>query len=58
MSQADLSLFNPLHAYRPLCAACGSPMDLTRIEPGTSDRDARNFACPKCSDEAAVLHFS
>jgi hypothetical protein len=32
----------------PECTACGSPMSLTAIEPGTSGQDLRTFACPQC----------
>jgi hypothetical protein len=32
----------------PQCTACGSPMRLTAIEPGTLGHDLRTFACPQC----------
>ena len=33
----------------PLCAACGSPMRLTAIEPSMWGQDLRSFACPQCN---------
>src|SRR4029453_8122120 len=32
----------------PQCTACGSPMRLAAIEPGTPGQDLRTFACPRC----------
>ena len=32
----------------PQCTACGSPMKLTAIEPGGTDKDLRTFTCPHC----------
>jgi transposase-like protein len=32
----------------PKCAACGSPMWLTRIEPYKVDHDQRTFECKAC----------
>ena len=32
----------------PQCAACGSPMKLTAIEPSATGQDLRTFTCPKC----------
>jgi hypothetical protein len=32
----------------PQCTACGSPMSLAAIEPGTPGQDLRTFACPRC----------
>jgi len=32
----------------PQCAACGSPMKLTVIEPSESGEDHRTFTCPRC----------
>jgi hypothetical protein len=33
----------------PPCTACGSPMRLTAIEPGSLGQDLRTFACPRCN---------
>jgi hypothetical protein len=30
------------------CTACGSPMNLSAIEPGYTDHDLRTFVCQKC----------
>jgi hypothetical protein len=32
----------------PVCAACGSLMRLTTIEPSMWGQDLRSFACPQC----------
>jgi hypothetical protein len=32
----------------PQCAACGSPMKLTAIEPSMWGKDLRTFGCPQC----------
>jgi len=32
----------------PQCAACGSSMKLTAIEPCATGQDLRTFTCPKC----------
>ena len=32
----------------PQCTACGSPMRLSAIEPGSPGRDLRTFTCPRC----------
>jgi len=33
----------------PCCAACGSPMKLTAIEPSALGKDLRTFNCPRCN---------
>jgi hypothetical protein len=33
----------------PQCAACGSPMKFSAIEPSYTGRDLRTFVCPKCA---------
>jgi hypothetical protein len=33
----------------PKCAACGSTMKLTTIEPSDTGRDLRTFTCPHCA---------
>ena len=32
----------------PQCAACGSPMKLSAIEPGSAGQDLRTFTCSSC----------
>ena len=32
----------------PQCAACGSPMKLSAIEPSSTGQDLRTFTCPIC----------
>ena len=32
----------------PQCAACGSPMKLSAIEPSSTGQDLRTFTCPEC----------
>jgi tRNA(Ile2) C34 agmatinyltransferase TiaS len=32
----------------PQCAACGTPMNLTAIEPSSTGQDLRTFTCPEC----------
>jgi hypothetical protein len=39
----------------PLCAACGSPMRLSVIEPSMWSRHLRTFACSPCN--SSELHF-
>ena len=40
----------------PQCTACGSPMQLTAIEPGALGQDLRTFTCPKCGKGPAAPH--
>ncbi len=40
------------------CSECGSPMDLTRIEPDKPGHDLRTFECPQCQhSETIVVQF-
>jgi hypothetical protein len=39
----------------PQCTACGSPMKLSAIEPGSTGQDLRTFTCPICKKVQA--HF-
>ena len=39
----------------PQCTACGSPMKLSAIEPGSTGQDLRTFTCPICKRVQA--HF-
>jgi hypothetical protein len=32
----------------PQCTACGSPMNLTAIEPSDTGQDLRTFGCRQC----------
>ena len=32
----------------PQCTACGSPMKISSIEPGSMSQDLRTFTCPIC----------
>lgn len=32
----------------PQCTACGSPMELSEIEPSSAGQEQRAFTCPEC----------
>jgi hypothetical protein len=39
------------HEFKhPICAKCGAPMWLARIEPYEPDHDQRTFECQACSN--------
>jgi hypothetical protein len=54
MRQVHSTLY-PDEIVHPVCARCGAPMWLTRIEPDEPGCEKRTFECQVCGDTTSDL---
>lgn len=55
MPRIEYSPSDPRPIERLLCPRCGTPMDLSRVEPDEPGFDLRIFECPKCQHSESFV---